>query len=182
MKNVFNKNRETSVIRDDTQRRYGATVANGFMLSGGTDNPAQGVHSYLRERNLPGQVISGYLANKRANSPQYKTNTQLARGGQVISPRQQDQTAEQALALVANMTSPVGGRNAFKKVPKIDPYTQDEMAGFIDYVRLRQPNNLQAEYEATRLAEHYGIPLPKTRAGLANQFDKVLTRQKRKGI
>lgn len=154
------------------QDNYGPAVTSGYAMSGGTSNPARSINSFLKAKNLPGQVITNSIAARREQSPQYQTNVQISRGGQRISPQQQAQTAEAGMAPVVGMSAP-------KSVPKIDPQTQKEMIGFIDYVRRRSPVNVQTEYEAARLAEHYGLKMPKTRAGLANVFDKTIQYSKR---
>jgi hypothetical protein len=50
------------------------------------------------------------------------------------------------------------------------------MRRYIDTVRLRQPMPKNLEVAATRIAEHYGLPMPKTPGGLANTFDATLTK------
>lgn len=65
-------------------------------------------------------------------------------------------------------------------VKKIHPEDAKRMMGFIDYVRLRQPANKGIELDASRIAEHYGTSMPKTRAGLANTFDEILSRMRQK--
>jgi len=69
-------------------------------------------------------------------------------------------------------------KNIVKKslMPKIHPQDQEQMINFIDQVRLRKPKDLKLELDVSRIAEKYGIKMPKTTAELANEFDKVLTK------
>lgn len=175
---------------NEVRKLYSPGVSAGYLSSGGTGNFAGTINTELKKRNMPGQVLTGAISNARTSSPQYKTNMKLSQGGQRITPTQQRQTTQEAIKPVlatfgGTVSKPhrldLMAKAAPKQVsvPKIDKYTQQEMVNFIDYVRLKQPTNLQAEFEATRLAEHYGLSLPKTRSGLANVFDKVLQKQKR---
>lgn len=74
---------------------------------------------------------------------------------------------------VAGLASPV---------KKIHPHDVAKMTEFIDYVRLKKPSNLNLELDASRLAEHYKTRMPKTTAGLANEFDNVLSKIRQKGL
>lgn len=173
--NVFKNANDSARTYQDISSHYSPQVALGYTVTGGAGNGAQKIANVLAKRNLPGQVLAGAIAKQRANSPQYQTNLQLSRGGQTINPAQKQRTIEAGQALVMGATAPV------RKTPRIDNLTQKEMVDFIDYVRLRQPKNLPTELGATRIAENYGLRMPKTTAGLANEFDRVLTvlRQRR---
>jgi len=177
LSNVFSSANKRGAEQIDVQKQYGPQVGLGYSMSGGTGNVARSLNTFLKNRNLPGQTITNAFAVRRENDPQYKTNVALSRGGQRITPLQQRQTVEAGMAPVMGMATPVTAR----KVPNIDKLTQREMVDFIDYVRLRQPKNLPTELGATRIAEGFGLRMPKTTAGLANEFDRVLTvlRQRR---
>lgn len=67
---------------------------------------------------------------------------------------------------------PIGrAKSAFRI---IHPEDRQVMMKVIDYARLRQPQNLATELDASRLAEHYGIRAGKTLSGLANNFERTL--------
>jgi len=172
LSNVFSKAQKEAAINTEIRKRYSTDVSLGYTLSGGTGNAAQSVGSFLKSKNLPGQKIANAFATQREKSPQYQTNKKLATG-QPITPRQMNQTIEAGMTPVIGMASPV--KKVTPKLPKIDFRTQQEMIEFIDYTRLRAPENLPIELGATRIAEKYGLKMPKTTAGLANEFDRVLT-------
>lgn len=56
---------------------------------------------------------------------------------------------------------------------KVHPDDMKVMEQLIDSVRLKKPNP-SIELDASRVAEHYGMPMPKTTSGLANSFDNLL--------
>lgn len=90
----------------------------------------------------------------------------------------------QAETLTKNITKDAidSAPKPIPKTLKIHPEDQQKMIDFIDYVRLRKKENLPLELDASRIAEHYGIKMPKTRAGLANEFDKTLSKIKQSGV
>lgn len=55
-----------------------------------------------------------------------------------------------------------------------NPEDMQIMRDFIDNVRLKGPVNHELELDATRIAEGYGMKMPKNTSGLANEFDKHL--------
>jgi len=64
---------------------------------------------------------------------------------------------------------------SFKTSRVIHPEDKKIMTEFIDNVRLKKPQNINLELDATRMAEFYDIKTPKTTKGLANEFDKALS-------
>ncbi len=185
-------------IGREINRKYGAVAGSGYYFTGGDGNFMRQANTYLKKKNLPGQVITNALATQREQDPQYQTNLRLSRN-MPVSQRQQNITADQGLQMVMGMAAPTklpkqinifsngrpagkAAKNVFsgvaKKLPnsKIDPHTQDEMVNFIDYVRQGQSQNLSTELGATRIAEKYGLKMPKRISGLANEFDSVLSK------
>jgi len=67
-----------------------------------------------------------------------------------------------------------------EKISKLHPDDEKVIKQFIDNVRLRGKEDLNLEFEASRIAEHYGIKMPNTRAKLANEFSKVLDEREKK--
>jgi hypothetical protein len=57
----------------------------------------------------------------------------------------------------------------------IHPEDTARMTEYIDNVRLKGPVDKQLELDATRIAEEYGMNMPKSKAKLADEFDNVLT-------
>lgn len=55
----------------------------------------------------------------------------------------------------------------------INPQDRKLMVEFIDAVRLSKPSQ-QLQLDASRIAERYGLKMPKSLSGLANMFDDVL--------
>jgi hypothetical protein len=55
----------------------------------------------------------------------------------------------------------------------INPQDRKIMTEFIDAVRLSKPSQ-QLQLDASRIAERYGLKMPKSLAGIANVFDDVL--------
>lgn len=64
------------------------------------------------------------------------------------------------------------------KLPKIDPADQEVMKQVIDAVRLKKGMTAELELDASRIAEAYGLNMPKSLTGLANEFDRVLSKLK----
>lgn len=60
----------------------------------------------------------------------------------------------------------------------IHPDDAKIMEAYIDNVRLKGPANPELSLDAKRIAEGYGMRMPKTEAGLANEFDDVLSRMR----
>lgn len=120
--------------------------------------------------NIGKGLYSTYLyddKNKQAfpNSPVVKiANAQKLPEGDQRNKAMNDAVMNIAVALSAG------------KTPNIHPEDQSKMMAFIDNTRLKgQPFNHQLELDASRIAEHYKLPMPKSKAGLANAFDRALT-------
>ena len=82
--------------------------------------------------------------------------------------------AEMDMGAMAMMGLTGGKMPGIKQLAKIHPEDRAIMDTLIDNVRLKQPQNLDLELDASRIAEGYKLPMPKTLNGLANVFDEVL--------
>lgn len=87
---------------------------------------------------------------------------------------------ENAMPIVGSVGSPTKTTvSQLAKTGKLSRIHVDDlysMSDFIDAVRLgngKIPQDIMLD--ATRIAEHYKLPMPKTVSGLANVFDKVLS-------
>lgn len=96
--------------------------------------------------------------------------------GQHIRAERMPEGPDKMRARQERMMMPVMGMaGGIKKTPKIHPEDQQVMINLIDNIRLKKPQNLDLELDASRIAEHYKLPMPKTTGRLANTFDQVLT-------
>lgn len=102
----------------------------------------------------------------------------IEKGGERLA----KEASERLLERGGRELTEVGERELGDFVPSlkkaIHPEDQARMAEFIDHARLKGPENPQLELDASRIAENYGIKMPKTKEGLANEFDKVLSEAK----
>ncbi len=87
-------------------KRYGQQESMGYYLSGGTGNPARNVQQFLESKNLPGQVITGAIADQREQSPQYQTNLKMSQG-QPLTQEEAGIAREQGVQFVAGMSNPL---------------------------------------------------------------------------
>lgn len=101
---------------------------------------------------------------------------QFMRQREVATPEQQLQTR----AMIKDSLSkadllgylPMGRARSAYRI--IHPEDRQAMMKIIDYVRLKQPMNHALELDASRIGEHYGIPMGKTLNGVANNFERTL--------
>lgn len=134
------------------------------------DNP-QNAFRQAVDRVPGGQMVRQQMFTPRAEADE--TARLIRLDPRTASPQDRAGQNNQLLnmAMMASSTSP-------RKVSKIPRPTQSEMAGFIDYVRLKQPFNHQTELAASRVAEKYKLlkKTPRTTKGLANVFDRTLSK------
>lgn len=129
----------------------------------------------------------------KATEPFRRNTNLLAKGqfrqlgqqfGQQISaavPNPKTDTREQYISKTIDATLGAGTFGGGKvpkpsiKLPRIHIDDQRIMERFIDSIRLKQPN-MNLEVDASRIAERYGLKMPKSASKLANVFDDVLAR------
>lgn len=107
---------------------------------------------------------------------------EVAKGGtqDEIARRVQSKGMEEGISNVIGMGGiKAVGSAATKTITKnILNADKTRMVEFIDNIRLKQPQNLDLELDASRIAEKYKIKMPATASGLANEFDRVLSGNK----
>lgn len=145
-------------------KRFGNTVADV------ADNP-QNTFRQAIDRVPGGQMVRQMILPPKAEKDELVRL--LHTPYRTASPEDQRRIADMAL----NQSMMVGSVSP-SRVPRIPKPTQGEMAGFIDYVRLKQPFSHQAELAASRIAEKYKLlnKTPKSTRGLANIFDRTLSK------
>lgn len=166
-KNVFSKEQGGGNPFGAVQsayKRFGNTVADV------ADNP-QNTFRQAVDRVPGGQMVRQMILPPKAEKDEMMRL--LHTPYRTASPEDQRRIADMAL----NQSMMVGSVSP-RKVPRIPKPTQGEMAGFIDYVRLKQPFSHQAELAASRIAEKYKLlnKTPKSTRGLANVFDRTLSK------
>lgn len=181
-KNIFDAAYYDGAVQQNIAKKYGHSAASGYLMTGGDANAVRDLNTFLTSRNLPGQRVTSYLAKRREADPQYHLNQRFSQG-LPVTPQDVSRTNDAGLQMIAGTTAPIQKfpkpLNIFSKskpkLPRVDKNTQQEMIDFIDYVRLKQPQNLPTELGATRIAEKFNFRMPKSTSGLANEFDRVLT-------
>lgn len=166
-KNVFSKEQGGGNPFGAVQsayKRFGNTVADV------ADNP-QNTFRQAVDRVPGGQMVRQMILPPKAEKDEMVRL--LHTPFRSASPEDQRRIADMAL----NQSMMVGSVSP-SRVPRIPKPTQSEMAGFIDYVRLKQPFSQQAELAASRVAEKYKLlkKTPKSTRGLANIFDQTLSK------
>lgn len=140
------------------------------VVGGLINSPYNAAESSVRNINVP-RVTTKLVPNMLANE---QTKAVVNAPGVVTRPTQ---TPQVPLARTGQNYYDIPGR-------KPSVINEDEkliMSDFIDSARPKSSGyrpdpktKLELEYQATRLAERYGIPLGKTKTQMANNFAKVL--------
>jgi len=99
-------------------------------------------------------------------------------GAQALAKEAVQSSAKPAVKAAAKELPEEVGTFVNKLGVAIHPDDAKIMEAYIDNVRLKGPANPELSLDATRIAEGYGMRMPKTEAGLANEFDDVLSRMR----
>jgi len=158
-------------------------------------NPLNPLNKGMGALNIGGKLVSKLapqIAGKTAGKIIGGIGSELAQtaaytGAQVASQKAGLQE-KQPINFASNLAFGIGARGAFtqapnviramvnRRLPQIDPADRKVMEEFVNYARLGKKPSLKLEEYASTIAEQYNLPMPKTKAGLANVFDDYLSR------
>lgn len=89
-------------------KRYGATTALGYQMSGGTGNIGQMANDFVTQHHIPLTVLTSELAKQQREDPQYQTNLKMEHG-QPLTQHEQQLTQQAGIMPLMGTTGEVNG-------------------------------------------------------------------------
>jgi len=168
-------------LMTDIDPQLQSAISKVPLIKWGVGNPIKPEGLDINSGDLINKAIDAITGGKY--SPQEQGYFKKIQHGQELTP--EDVTTGKALAqqdqlnMIGSLSGPktIGKKGILpQNIPEIDSDDQKTMSDFIDYARGINKVSGGDELAGLRIAEKYDLPMPKTKAGLANVFDEVLSR------